>query len=445
MKRFRVGLIAFLVIVAAVCFSVMIVNRLSLPHPAQAKLVDANNAFAIELYKQMAHQQDEKSVDSSEKGRAIRSSFCFSPYSIATLTQMLKLGARGETEHEIAETLGLSSFSEEDLYGAYGSLFTSLASDHNSRPFELLIANRIWLQKQNESQFLPQFKQLVKERCFFDVEEVDFNNTEKSSEQINDWMGKQTQGQMEDVTCPQDFSDLTQLVALNTVFFKGTWVKQFKVEKTYPETFYDSDGKTELGEVPMMRISEEDFQVGAVDGLLILRKLYEGDMSFVVLLPPEGEKELEKLEASLSVANLQKWLAATEEKLLDTLWLPKFEIKSEFPLIEVMKQLGVKEIFNPEGADFSGMVAADSPLNPLFVNVMRHKATIQVDEEGTVATAVTMVDEFTPYEPLEINDFIADRPFLFLIVDEKSSSILFMGRYMGPEGSSEGQGGSDGT
>ncbi|MGD9127807.1 MAG: serpin family protein, partial [Planctomycetia bacterium] len=431
--------------------------------PGESTLVEANNAFAVKLYAQMAKMQDEK-----ENGQVVRKSFCFSPYSIASLTQAVKTGTRGQTDKEIEKALCLTTLSGDALNRAHGSLLTSLMSDTKTsytralggmggyggmpapvalphqkqvaRPFELTIANRLWLQKEKEPQVLPEFLKTIEKSYLCGVEETNLLDAVNSTNRINQWVGEQTRERINKIISPDDINPLTRFVAVNAVFFQGKWKTPFEVQNTRPKTFYDSDGKTVLGTAQMMSIMGKSFDVGHVDGVSILSKAYDGDMSFLVLLPPAGKGELDKLESSLSTEKLRQWIASTTPQKLDRLELPKFKLESKFSMIPVMKQLGVNDLFNLRKADFSGMLRPDSEWirAGFFVEEMRHKATIEVDEKGTVATAVTaMMGMMGGMMPKATNEFIADRPFLFMIVDRKTSTILFMGRYMGPDESEE--------
>lgn len=400
------------------------------PYPAQRRLVEANNGFAVDFYQQIA-QEYSKGDDSIPK-----QSFCFSPYSIATLTQALKAATRGETDQEIAKTLRLTSFSDEDLYGAYGLLQESLSRDEEEE-LELLIANRIWIQKEDESRLLPEFKERIQEECFFGIEAIDFKEGEKSAKRVNAWVSDQTKSLIPTIVDSDDFGDLTSLLAVNAVYFKGEWVDPFGTRMTKPRMFYDSDGETKLGDVPMMSQCQVLCEIGKADGLVIFRKSYKGGASFVVLLPDPGKDALEKLEGSLSAEKLQDWLACLDKQSMDYVLLPKFELKNEFTLNPLMRRLGIEKMFNSGEADFSGMIQQEGSEPSFFVDRMYHKAIIKVNEIGTEAAAVTAAAIMLCDDGDPPPRFVAERPFLFLIVDDETSSILFMGRYMGP-GTTEG-------
>jgi serpin B len=392
----------------------------------QKQLVDSNNEFAVKLYAKMAETQYSAGGDPP--------SFCYSPYSIAALSQIVKAGTGGKTEQELGKALCLN-LSDEELNQAYLALMKTLQSPKvrkNETPYELAIANRLWLQQEKNSPVLPSFKEIIQKYYLSSIEEVNFANSSACLKEINDWVSEKTKHHIKKILSDGDIDGLTRFVALNAVYFQGTWRETFNTKATMERPFYASDGKTKLGTVPMMSKTDKRSQLGVVDGVSILRRPYQGGASFVAILPPEGEKGLEKLEASLSNDKLQQWLASARRAPSIRVQLPKFELENKFPLIPVMKQLGVNDLFDGDAADFSGM-ARPGGWKTLYVDVMRHKATIKVDEEGTVATAATVAVGTWKSIPMKPKSFVADRPFLFMVVDDKTSSILFLGRYTGPE------------
>ena len=394
----------------------------------QKQLVQSNNEFAIKLYAKMAKTQVPKDSD-----QTARPSFCYSPYSIAALSQIVKVGTGGETEKQLQKALCLT-LSGSKLNKAYLTLMKSLmAPPVNKRdtPYELAIANRLWLQKEERSAVLPAFKQTLKMFYLSGIKEIDFSDNQASVKEINDWVSEKTKQHIKEILSLGDITPLTRFVALNAVYFQGTWRETFNKKTTTEKPFYASDGKTQLGTVPTMRKTDHGSRLGEVDGVSILSKPYRGGASMVVVLPPEGDKELDKLEASLSTETLEKWLASVRRSPSLRIELPKFELENKFPLIGVMKQLGVTDLFTTD-ADFSRMVQPGA-WKTLHVAVMRHKATIQVDEEGTIATGATVAVGTLKAMPRKPQSFIANRPFLFLIVDDRTAGILFLGRYTGPE------------
>ena len=400
----------------------------------EVKLVEANNAFAVKLYKQLAKEQNGQSKDGPK-------SFCFSPYSVATLLQAIKVGTRGETEKELAKAMCLT-IKEDELNLGYRTLLNLLQLSFGKAGFSryyddgsaaLTVANKLWIQENEQSQVRFKFIQVLSRYYDCGFDEIDFYDSQEAASEINSWVAKETRGHIPEIIQANDIEDPTFFAAVNAVFFQGRWCEPFDSQETHTRPFYDSDGKTLRGAVPMMASESEGMsEVALVDGISVLKKSYRGGVSFVVLLPPSGEKEFENLESSLTVKKIAKCVGQTQYIELKRLELPKFELENTFSLIDVMKQLGVVKLFDDREADFSAMISKKSPWWPIWIYLLRHKATIQVDEEGTVATAAS-IGMGMGGGPLLSGRFIANRPFLFLIFDENTSSILFMGRYMGPE------------
>lgn len=401
------------------------------PDAPAAKLVKANNAFAIKIYKQLVKEQEEQKESKNRK------SFCFSPYSIATVLQAIKVGTRGETEEEFVKTMCLA-ISGDDLHQGYRTLLNIVnrfdtKSGFYDCPIEVKIANKFWFQQRQQAHVLPEFLQVISRYYDCGIGEVDFMDHEKAASQINDWIAKETKQYIKELIQPGDIEDPTFFVATNIIFFQGKWCAPFLPANTRTQPFYGSDGKTKIGQVSMMRSTLGNMnKVAKVDGISILQRPYYGRMSFVVLLPPTGKKELQKLEESLSVEKLAKWMAQVDYVTLKSLELPKFNIQSGYSLQETLEKLGLKKAFDRDAADFSGMISKKSKWYPIWAYKVLHKTMIEVDEAGTTAIAASC-GMGRGGGSMELSNFIANRPFLFLILDDKTSSILFMGRYTGPD------------
>jgi serpin B len=227
-------------------------------------------------------------------------------------------------------------------------------------------------------------------------------------------------------------------VLVNAIYFKGKWARQFETNLTENEPFYVSSGKAVTGptyafnyaeSAPLMR-QTGDFGYAELPDLQVLELPYAGDdLSMIVLLPREVDG-LGNLEAGLTAENLTAWTASLKSQKVNVL-LPKFKMTAEFSLKDTLMALGMSDAFNFDRADFSGMDGRKD----LFVEAVIHKAFVEVNEEGTeaaAATAVLMDFAAVVQHPQPIPVFRADHPFLFLIRDNRSGSILFLGRVMDP-------------
>jgi serpin B len=218
---------------------------------------------------------------------------------------------------------------------------------------------------------------------------------------------------------------LTRLVLANAIYFKGDWAVQFDGKATAKAPFHVAPGETV--EAPLMS-QKNQFGYAELGELQVLALNYKGKaLSMVVLLPkkPDG---LAALETSLTPANLEKWtrnLPAREVQV----FLPKFKMTSQFRLNEKLRALGMTDAFDESKADFSGL---DGRKQYLFITAVLHKAFVEVNEEGTEAAAATAVVIGLRSAPARPLVFRADHPFLFLIRDNRTGSILFLGRVVDP-------------
>jgi serpin B len=374
--------------------------------PDVAAVVHGNNQFACDLYKRLARQED--------------GNLFFSPYSISTALAMTYAGARGSTEAEMADVLHFS-LPQGQLHPAFGAMIADLNDDQRAE-YELRVANRLW--GQQGYNFLPEFLNTTAEHYGAELAQVDFiGQTEESRQTINRWVKDQTQEKIKNLLPQGAVNSLTRLVLTNAIYFKGDWKYQFDTDLTEEAPFQVTADK-QLS-VPMMH-QLGLFNYGAFPEFRMLEMPYSGeDLSLLTLLPNSVDG-LAELEASLTVETL--------DQCIDQLWraevsvaLPKFEITGEFALKDVLASMGMPQAFSPQ-ADFSGMTGSQE----LFISFVRHKAFMSVSEEGTEAAAATGIGMALGIP----REFYADHPFLFLIRDNATESILFLGRVTEPTYSS---------
>ncbi|MHC4212798.1 MAG: serpin family protein, partial [Planctomycetota bacterium] len=251
-------------------------------------IVTGNSEFALDLYSKLKGQ----------KGNLF-----FSPYSISTALAMVYGGARGQTEKQMAEVLHFS-LSQEKLHPEFGALERRLNAAGQEGNYQLSVANALWGQKGYE--FLPEFLNLAKQNYSAGLEEVDFvGETEKTRKIINDWIEKKTQNKIKELIKPGILDALTRLVLTNAIYFKGLWEHEFDKEATSDASFTTSAFKKV--DVPMMKMTE-NFKYWGDDNLQVLELPYKGkDLSMMVLLPRSVDR-LNRLEALLSLENVNKWL-----------------------------------------------------------------------------------------------------------------------------------------
>ena len=377
----------------------------SAPDPNVQELAVANNQFAIDLYGQLR----------TEPGNLF-----FSPNSISTALAMTYAGAESSTAGQMAEVLHFE-LPEDRLHPAFSGLLGRLNS--KKKGIEVRAANRLWGQKGYT--FLPAYLQTTRDQYGAELGQVDFvQQTEAARQTINTWVQDQTNDKIKDLIPAGVLNNMTRLVLTNAIYFKGNWEHQFDKEATQSAPFHVS--ADEKVEVPMM-FQKEKFAHGTVDDVQLLKLPYVGkDFSMLVLLP-KAVDGLPALEQKLTIENLNKWMAVLEEKKVDV-YLPKFKLTSEFSLDGVLAKMGMTDAFSPEQADFSGMTGNKE----LYISAVVHKAFVDVNEEGTEAAAATGVVVAVSSVQI-IPTFAAYPTFLFLIRDNQTNSILFMGRVTNPK------------
>jgi serpin B len=376
-----------------------------------ATLVEGNSTFAFDLY-QAVRESD--------------GNLFYSPYSISLALAMTYAGARGETAQQMADTLQFV-LPQNRLHPAFNALDLELshrgegAEGKDGEGFRLNIVNAIWGQKDYE--FLSDFLDLLAENYGAGLRVLDFASApEESRITINNWVSDQTEGRIKDLI-PQGLIDaLTRLVLTNAIYFNAAWQYPFQEDMTEDGPFYLLDG----GEVtvPMMRQTEL-FGYAEGDGYQAVELLYDGgELSMIILLPAPGQ--FEAFEDSLDAQQVDELIGELEQGQV-TLVMPKFEFESEFSLRETLSAMGMPVAFSVS-ADFSGMTGN----RDLFIADVVHKAFVSVDEAGTEAAAAAAVVMPAATPPEGAVEVTINRPFIFLIHDIETGSILFVGRVVNP-------------
>ena len=287
----------------------------------------------------------------------------------------------------------------------------------------LNLANGIWYQ--NEFHLKSGFVSGNKNYFQAELAGVDFGNP-KSADIINDWADKKTRGKIQNVV-QFPFLPLTRVILANAIYFKGKWAEPFDKNETQPRAFYLADGETK--QTPMMS-QRKTFSCQEGDGFQAVRLPYAGNRLQMYLFLPATNSDPQKL---LTDFNGEDWHRKILPRFTDRegfLAFPKFKLNYNILLNDSLQALGMRQMFSEGSANFSAM--ADEPL---FVGVVKQKSFVAVDEEGTEAAAVTTITMLN--RDIEMNrpkpfEMIVDRPFLFVIADEQTQSILFMGIVSNP-------------
>ena len=370
--------------------------------------VNSNSAFAFDLYQQL---------------RSSEGNLFISPYSISIALAMTYGGARGNTQEQMEKTLQFS-LDQYKLHPAFAELQNGLNKLQEEGNFELLVANSLW--PQHNYKFLDEYLSLTKKYYGVTITPVDYVNTrEATRKKINEWVEIKTKEKIKDLVPPGYLNELTRLVLVNAIYFKGHWSRQFDPARTQDSPFYVSP--LESVEAPMMSQTEE-FKYAEFRSLQIIELPYLGeDLSMLILLPRRIEG-IAQLEGELSVENLNLWRNSLQKQKV-IVFLPRFTATFKLDLCETLKTMGMTDAFVFGQANFAGM---DGRPNSLFIGAVIHQAYVDVNEQGTEAAAATAVVEGLGGAGALPPTFRADHPFLFLIQENKTGSILFIGRITNP-------------
>jgi len=377
---------------------------------ATAPVVAGNTAFAVDLYGQL---------------RTGPGNVFFSPYSLSTALAMTYGGARGETAQQMARTLHFN-LTGDQLHQAFAGLAAELRAAQQQGHVQLAVANSLWPQQGFD--FRPDYLALCLQFYGTAITPVDYKaRAETARHTINAWVEDRTNQKIVELLKPGSLGGATRLALVNAIYFKGQWACQFEIGLTKNEPFHRSLEKA-VG-APLMR-QKGRFGYAEFPDLQVLELPYAGDdVSMIVLLPRQVDG-LGALEAGLTAPQLTAWIKDLPDKEVNV-FLPRFKVTAEFELQGPLQSLGMSDAFNGSRADFSGMDGRKD----LYISKVVHQAFAEVNEEGTeaaAATAVVMGFSGPPVKRTPIPVFRADHPFLFLIRDQRTGCILFLGRVTEP-------------
>ncbi len=369
-----------------------------------SELSDEMNTFAFKLYQQLAKESE--------------GNVFFSPYSIFVALAMTYEGAKNETADEMQQLL---SFPQQDdiTLCSFGKIYNLLNHDND---YILHTANALWIKE--EYPFLASYLQYIEDYYMGKTTEVDFSNSQQAADLINQWIMQQTNNKIKDLIQSTDINPLTALILTNAIYFKGNWKYAFDSDLTTNRSFWISSNKSI--QVPMMNQGDTDltFNYTETEDMQIIKMPYKGDeLSMIVYLPKDHN--VSNVEDNLTSSHFKTWNALLSPQTVNIVF-PKFTLNPEYSLKEPLMNLGMVNPFTND-ADFSGMTGK----HDLFIEKVKHKAFISIDEQGTEAAAATSVH--MTLKAVQSTLFKADHPFVYCIVHEETNTILFMGRVSNPE------------
>lgn len=376
-----------------------------------AQVVASDAAFAFNLYRELTASED---VD-----------IFLSPYSISTALSMTYAGARGQTAEEMAAVLGIGSDGEA-WHRARNALELTLAArsippgNGEATPMTLDPTNAIF--GQSGYPFEEPFLDTLAADYGAGMHAVDFASAAESARKaINDWVAEQTYDRIPELLKQGDVDDSTAAALVNAIYFKANWIRRFDPEGTHPAPFHLLDGSTI--DVPTMHGSAIRTSYVSSDGWRAFRLPYWGASMFVII-PDEGQ--FAAVESALDPSLVTAFDREPRDVSL-TLDLPRWQSDQRVDLIPPLESLGIVDLFDWEKSDLSGITTAEQ----LFVKTAVHQANVSVDENGTEAAAATAVVPERVSMP-ELISLSVDMPFIYLISDDATGEILFMGRVLDP-------------
>ncbi len=367
-------------------------------HDSVAK---GNNALAVQLYGELGAKEG---------------NLFFSPYSISSAMAMTYAGARENTAAQMKKVLHFQLV-QTPLNSAFKGLNRELAATAQTSGQRLSIANALVLTGGDVN---GEYTRVLKDS--YDAEIFGGNLNA-----INSWVKRKTEGKIDKIL--EELSANSVCVILNAIYFKGVWQVQFDKKNTHDAPFRLSANKHV--KVPLMYrkgdfnlLDEKDFQA--------LSLPYKGNSLSMVVLLPRSVDGLSALEKQLTGGDLKEWLLRLDKQpnRKVSLYLPKFKMETAYDLGSPFQKMGMKDAFSP-AADFTGM---GWEKGFLWIGQIKHKAFVEVNEEGTEAAAATAVEMVTKSAPIRELVFRADHPFFFMIRDNATGTVLFMGRVANPGG-----------
>ncbi|PNY12867.1 serpin-ZX-like protein [Trifolium pratense] len=395
-------------------------QRESITNLTKVSLTMAKHLFSKEQYK-------EKNV-------------VFSPLSLQVVLSIIAAGSDGPTQQQLLDFL---QFESVDQLKSLSSQLVSyvLADATPAGGPQLSFVNGTWVEQSLLLQ--PSFKKIVANDFKATIASVDFRNkAPQVREEVNLWAEKETNGLIKNLL-PRDAVDsLTKFIFANALYFKGTWSREFDTSKTKDYDFHLLNGHS--NKVPFMTSSKEQF-IRSFDGFKVLRLFYKhGDylymqkdkryFSIYIFLPDAKDGLLALTEKVVFESNFLEDTCPQKLVTVGDFRIPRFNVSFELESSNMLKELGVVLPFSEGG--LTKIVDSHVDQN-LYVSEIYHKSFIEVNEKGTKAAAATSATmrcgcaRITEPPPPPV-DFVADHPFLFLIREDSSGTVLFIGQVLNP-------------
>ncbi|XP_058411576.1 serpin I2 [Diceros bicornis minor] len=368
-----------------------------------------NAEFAVDLY---------QAICLSHKDNVI-----FSPLGTTLVLEMIQLGAKGKAQQQIRQTLKFQETSTGEEFSELKSFFSAISEKKQEFTFNL--ANALYLQKG----FTVQEQYLHGNEEFFQsaIKLVDFQHAKACAKTISTWVESKTDGKIKDMFSGEEFGPLTRLVLVNAIYFKGHWIQKFRKDDTQLMNFTKKDGAAV--KIPMMKAllrTKYGYFSESSMNYQVLELPYKGDKFSLIIILPAEDVNVEEMEKLITARHILKWFSEMQEEEVEVS-LPRFKVEQKLDFKKALYSLNITEIFSG-GCDLSGITDSSE----VYVSQVIQQVSFEINEDGGEAAASTGVN-IPVIMSVARNQFIANHPFLFIMKNSPTESILFMGRVTDPD------------
>ncbi|MGA3013145.1 MAG: serpin family protein [Bacteroidales bacterium] len=374
-------------------------------------IAEGNNKFAFKLYNELKNKSDKNII--------------YSPFSISTALAMVYAGARNETADQIRQVM---NFQPGEQFNLEYKNFLKTLSDSSQNHIKLNIANGLWVQE--NFNFYDSYLGLVTTNYDSELKRVDFINKdarERATVDINTWIEHKTNGKIRDILDRNSLDSFTRMVLVNAIYFYGDWAQPFQQEFTHPQDFFLSE-QSHVNVPFVNRIARYNYYEDST--IKAIEIPYKDNKASMLIFLPNDRNGIAGFDMLFDYKYYVKVIDNLQSNEV-SLAFPKFTTTYHKELEDILPNMGMPLAFSPLNADFSGMCDIREHL---YIKKVIHQAFIKVTEEGTEAAAATVVImKAGSARIINIKHFIADHPFIFLIKDNTTGSILFFGKLMNPK------------
>lgn len=377
------------------------------------QVIEGNTQFALDIYQEVVNENENQML---------------SPYSISTALAMVYAGTDGNTATEMQNVLGFGP-NNNSFHQAFNRVTNTIESNINTAPNnEINIINKIW--RNTSFNFLSSFEQLMNNEYLAPVVATDFSQKAASRQLINNWVDQETHQLIPELLPNGFITDKTVSVLVNAIYFKADWEQQFVPAFTHPQSFRTTNAVVTTDMMSDL-IPTNDLKFTEDADAEVLELFFKDKQSSIVLILPKNAAVgiNNFVQQTLSKTKVDQWFADLAHPAPNSnfsVQIPKWDFDSDFDLVAPLKTLGVREAFSDQ-ANLSKMAEG-----ALFIEKIKHKAVITAHEGGVEAAAATAVGIGVTSAPPVARTFQANRPFVFMIKDTETNSILFIGHVQDP-------------